>query len=147
MTRKSVVAHKQQGKGAGSTPEVVPKVALKGKNDVKDDHLPKKGTNPSVGGQQQKSLPPVHHEVGKGLMIGKGPIINGPIQRLVTHKDYAIEMVNSIIKETNLDPSGEQATKDLESSGLYDLSRVRTRCFQFDNFVFILTSVIFIYLF
>ena len=134
MIRKSAVAHKQQGKGAGSTLEVVPKVALKRKNDAKDDRLPKKGTSPFVGSQQQKSLLPVHHGVGKGLMTGKGPIITGPIQRLVTHKDYAIEMDNSIIKETNLDLSGEQATEDLEASGLYDLSRVHTRCFQFDNF-------------
>ena len=80
MIRKSAVAHKQQGKGARSTLEVVPKVALKRKNDAKDDRLPKKGTSPFVGSQQQKSLLPVHHEVGKGL------------------------------------------------------SRVHTRCFQFDNF-------------
>ena len=52
MIRKSAVAHKQQGKGAGSTLEVVPKVALKRKNDAKDDRLPKKGTSPFVGSQQ-----------------------------------------------------------------------------------------------
>ena len=54
-------------------------------------------------------------------MMGKGPV-----QRLVTHKDYAIKMVNSIIKEMDLGPGGEHANKDLGASGLYDLSRVRT---------------------
>nr|POE94206.1 hypothetical protein CFP56_17534 [Quercus suber] len=39
-------------------------------------------------------------------MTSKGPVITSPIQRLVTHKDYAIEMVNLIIKETDLDPWG-----------------------------------------
>jgi len=34
-------------------------------------------------------------------------------------------MVESIIKETDLDPYVEQMTKDLEASGLFDLSRVR----------------------
>ena len=70
----------------------------------------------------------------------------GPIQRLVTYKDYAIEMVNLIIKETDLNPCGEHATEDLGASGLYDLSRVRTRRFQFDNsYVFIFTSVVIFY--
>ena len=62
-------------------------------------------------------------------MMGKGPINASPIERLVIHKDYAVEMVNSIIKETNLNPCGEHAYEDLEASGLYDLSKVRTHCF------------------
>ena len=57
-------------------------------------------------------------------MTRKGLIILDPIQRLVTHKDYAIEMVNSIIKEMDLDPSSEHSLEDLGASSLYDLSRV-----------------------
>jgi len=57
-------------------------------------------------------------------MMGKGPVTLNPIQRLVTHKDYAIEMVNLIIKKTDLDPYGEHTLEDLGASGLYDLSRV-----------------------
>ena len=68
------------------------------------------------------------------------------VQRLVTDKDYAIGMINSISKETNLDPCGEHATKDLRALGLYDMLRVHTRRFLFDNFhVFILTSIILFY--
>lgn len=51
-------------------------------------------------------------------MTRKGLIILDPIQRLVTHKDYAIEMVNSIIKETDLDPFGEHSLEDLGASSL-----------------------------
>nr|POE62467.1 hypothetical protein CFP56_26398 [Quercus suber] len=56
-------------------------------------------------------------------MTRKGPVTLDPIQRLVTHKDYAIKMVTSIIKETDLDPCGEHSSEDLRYSGLYDLSR------------------------
>lgn len=55
----------------------------------------------------------------KGLMTGKGPIISDPVHRLVTHK-----MVNSIIKETNLDPCSELSSEDLAVSGLFDWFKV-----------------------
>lgn len=57
-------------------------------------------------------------------MMGKGPVPLGPIQRLVTNKDYAMEMVNLIIKEMDLDPCSEHSLEDLGASDLYDLSRV-----------------------
>lgn len=60
-------------------------------------------------------------------MAGKGPIISDPVQRLVTHKDYAIEMVSSIIKEKDLDPCGKHSSEDLGASGLYVLSKVHLR--------------------
>lgn len=71
----------------------------------------------------------MHHGVGKGLMVGKGPVNASLIQWLVMHKDYVVEVVNSIIKEMDLDPCGEHASKDLRALGLYDLSRVRTHHF------------------
>ena len=57
-------------------------------------------------------------------MMGKGPV-----QRLVIHKDYVVEMVTSIIKETNLNVYGEHTSEDLGAFGLYNLSRVRIRRF------------------
>ena len=60
-------------------------------------------------------------------MTGKEPITPSPIQRLVTHKDYVVEMVTSIIKETDLDLRGEHSSGDLGASGLYDLSRLCPR--------------------
>lgn len=40
------------------------------------------------------------------------------------HKDRAIEMVESIIKETDIDPCSEQTFEDLGVSSLFDLSRL-----------------------
>ena len=57
-------------------------------------------------------------------MMGKGPV-----QRLVIHKDYVVEMVTSIIKETNLNVCGEHTSEDLGAFGLYNLSRVRIHRF------------------
>ena len=57
-------------------------------------------------------------------MIGTGPVILGAIRRLLTHKNYAVEMVDLIIKEMDLDPCADQTTEDLGASGLYNLSRV-----------------------
>ena len=48
------------------------------------------------------------------------------------HKEHAIEMVESIIKETDLDPCTEQTIKDLNASGLFDLSRVFFFFFSLD---------------
>ena len=57
-------------------------------------------------------------------MTRKGPIVPSAVQRLVTHKDYVVEMVNLIIKETDLDPYGEHTSEDLGASSLYYLSSV-----------------------
>lgn len=79
-------------------------------------------------------------------MMTKGPIVTNHVQRLVTHKDYALEMVNSIIKEMDSDPYDEHTTEDLKASGLYDLLRVRIRCFQLNNScVLVLTFIIYFF--
>ena len=44
------------------------------------------------------------------------------------HKEHAVEMVQSIIKETDLDPCADKMTKDLGAPGLFDLSRA---CFSY----------------
>lgn len=56
--------------------------------------------------------------------MGKGPVAEGANRRLLTHKENAVKMVKSIIKEKDLDPCAEQTTKDLGVSGLFDLSRI-----------------------
>lgn len=61
-------------------------------------------------------------------MTRKCPVAPNPIQRLITHKDYAVEMVNSIINETDLDPCAAQSLEDLGASSLFDLSRVCSHC-------------------
>ena len=145
--RKSTAACKQQGETLTSSPKVVLKAAIKRKIDAKDDCPSKKGTGPSMGDQQQKSPPPLRREVDKGLMMSKGPVVTNPFQRLVTHKDYALEMVNLITKKMDSDPCDKHTTEDLEASGLYDLSRVRVCCFQLNNSCVLILTLIFFFLF
>ena len=131
LVRKAAAACKQQEQASRSAPNVGLKAILKRKPNTKDDHLSKKRMGPLIGEQQQKasSPPSPHHGVGKGLMTGKGPVGPNPVPKLVTHKDYAVEMVTSIIKETNLDSCGGHISEDLGAFGLYDLSRVCSRHF------------------
>ena len=56
-------------------------------------------------------------------MTSMGPVTEGN-RRLLTHKGYTVEMVESIIKETDVDHCAEQEMDDLRASGLFDLSRV-----------------------
>ena len=65
-------------------------------------------------------------------MTGKCPVTQRVVGLLLTHKEHAVEMVESIIKETDLNPCAGQTTKDLGTSGLFDLSRV---CFLFLDYV------------
>lgn len=73
---------------------------------------------------KQLSPPKPSHGVDKRLMMGEGPISLGAVHRLLTHKEYVVKMVDSIIKETDFDPCADQTTEDLGASGLFDLSRV-----------------------
>ena len=47
------------------------------------------------------------------------------------HKKHAVEMVESIIKDVNLDPCAEQMIKELGASSLFYLSRVHLFFFFF----------------
>nr|POE46205.1 hypothetical protein CFP56_60594 [Quercus suber] len=116
----------QKERPSASASKVVAKGTLKHKNDGKEDPVSKKGIGTPVGEKQLKQpLPPKpSHGVGKGLMMGKGPVAQGSVHRLLTHKEHAVEIVDSIIKEIDLDPCADQATEDLGASGLFDLSRV-----------------------
>ena len=56
--------------------------------------------------------------------LAHDPIIFGLILRLVSHKEYAVNMFNSIIKDMDLDECGEHAIKDLGASSLFNLAKV-----------------------
>ena len=70
-------------------------------------------------------------------MMATGLVTQGTVRSLLTHKEHAVEMVQSIIKDTDLDPCTEQMTEELGALGLFDLSRVRL--FFFFLFSFFLT--------
>ena len=58
-------------------------------------------------------------------MTTLGLITQEPNRHLLTHKDYAIEMMDSIINDKDVDSCVEQATEELGASGLFNLARVR----------------------
>ena len=57
-------------------------------------------------------------------MTTSGPVIKETDRRLLTHKDYVVEMMESIIKDQDVNPYTEQGTEELGSSGLFDLAPV-----------------------
>ena len=64
-------------------------------------------------------------------MTTSGPITEEPNHRLLTHKDYVVEVIESIIKDKDVDPCAEQRTEELGASGLFDLTRIRLFLFSF----------------
>lgn len=129
LVRASVAECKKKDKeeASSSAPKVVGKGAAKRKSEGKDNRPLKKGLVTSVGDKPKKSSPSKpSHGAGKGLMMAMGPVTQGTSRHLLTHKGYAVEMVGSIIKETDLNPCVEQETEDLRALGLFDLSKVRS---------------------
>ena len=122
-----------------STPKVVDKVATKRKNDGKDDHPSKKVSITPIE-KISKKLSPPKHEAGKGLMMMPSPITQDSKRRLLTHKDYAVEMLESIIKEKDTDPCASQVIGELGDSGLFDLARVGIFYFFFYLLISMLIS-------
>ena len=112
----------------------------KRKSDGKDNRSLKKGLGvPAVDKQPKQSLPPKpSHGAGKGLMMATGPVTQGTVRHLLTHKEHVVEMVKSINKETNLDPCAEEMRKDQGASGLFDLVKVR---FSHTLFHFVFSSL------
>ncbi|KAL0004794.1 hypothetical protein SO802_012355 [Lithocarpus litseifolius] len=109
-----------------SAPKVIGKGASKRKSDEKDDRPPKKASvNPLE--KVSKKPSPSKHSVGKGLMSPLSPVKQDSERRLLTHKEYAVEILDSIIKDTNADPYVGQAMGDLGDSGPFDLARAMVR--------------------
>jgi len=125
--RAPATCKKEEGKAKEGAslldPKVVSKGVLKRKADGKDDRPSKK-----VSLTPRKELPkkpsPPKHGADKGLMTSSSPVTKGIDRRLLTHKDYAVEMMESIIKDQDVDPCTEQGTEELGSSGLFDLAWV-----------------------
>ena len=129
---------KGKDKASLSAPKVFEKGVLKRKADGKDDCPPKKVFVPPGDKLLKKSSPPKpSHGASKGLMTTSGPVTQGLDHRLPTHKDYAIEVIESIIKDKDVDPCAEQMTEELGASGLFDLARVRLFPFFFFFFFFL----------
>ena len=117
---------KEAGGEASSTPKAVVKVA-KRKPDGSDSRPSKKtAVTPADEPLKEKSPPKPSHGAGKGVMTSTGPVNEGPC-RLLTHKEYAVGEVESLIKPTNVEPCDQVGTEDLGASALFDLSRV---CFS-----------------
>ncbi|KAL0011651.1 hypothetical protein SO802_006759 [Lithocarpus litseifolius] len=57
-------------------------------------------------------------------MTSIGPVVKEP-HRLLTHKDYTVEEIKSILKLTDLEPCEQLGTEDLGVSPLFDLTRDR----------------------
>ncbi|XP_050286088.1 uncharacterized protein LOC126725413 [Quercus robur] len=117
---------KEAGGEASSTPTAVAKVA-KRKPDGSDGRPSKKpAVTPSVEPLKEKSPPTSGHGAGKGVMTSAGPVTEGPC-RLLTHKEYAVGEVESLIKPTDMEPCDQVGTEDLGASALFDLSRALVR--------------------
>ena len=107
---------KEKGKEGVSlpAPKVVEKGAPKRKADEKDDCLPKKVSVALRDKLPKKSSPPKpSHRVGEGLMTTSGPVTQGSIHHFLTHKEHAVKMIESIIKDTDVDPCAKQMTEEL----------------------------------
>ena len=130
---------KKENDGASSlAPKDVTKGTSKRKNDRKDNCPLKKGPGVLAGDKKPKqpSPPKSSHITGKDLMTKTSPVTQGT-HRLLMHKGYIVEMVESIIKETDVDPCVEQETEDLGTLGLFDLSRVCSSPRQFYFIVYL----------
>ena len=127
---------KTKGEAASSSAlKAVDKVP-KRKNDGKDDR-PSKKPAVNVGDRSLKkpTLSKTGHEVGKGLLTTSGLVTQGLDRHLLTHKEYAIEMMGSIIRDKDVDPCTELGTDELEASGLFNLARLCFYIFLIHSFV------------
>lgn len=96
---------KKEKDGASSfASKDVTKGVPKRKSEGKDDRPLKKRTSITIGDMKKKKLSPPKptHGTGTGRMTGTGPVSEGT-HRLLMHKGYAVEMVESIIKETDME--------------------------------------------
>ena len=69
------------------------------------------------------------------MMTSTGPIVEGP-RRLLTHKDYAVEEVQTLLKPTDVNPCAELGTEELGVSALFDLTRVNLFSWLFFSIFF-----------
>ena len=87
------------------------------------DSRPAKKAAVTLEPLKEKSPPKLSHGAGKVVMTSTGPVNEGPC-RLLTHKDYAVGEVESLIKPTDIEPCDQVGTEDLGASALFDHTRV-----------------------
>jgi len=119
--------------------KAIGKGAAKRKANGKDE-CPSNKVSVILGEKLPKKLSPPKHGASKGLITTLGPVTQDSEHCLLTHKDYAVEMFESIIKDKDVDPCVGQATGELGDLGLYDLGRVSIFHSFFYLFIFILTN-------
>ena len=96
----------------------------KRKTDGSDSRPSKKATViPGDEAVKEKSPLKPSHGASKGVMTSTGLVSVGPCH-LLTHKDYAVGEVESLIKPTDIEPCDQVGTEDLGVSALFDLTRV-----------------------
>ena len=118
---------KRKAKGNEETSSSIPKAVFKGsakRKTNRENNRPPKKVAITPGDASSKNSPPnTSPGAGKGIMTSTGPVIGGP-RCLLTHKDYAVEEVKTLIKLTDVDPYAKLGTKELGESALFDLTRV-----------------------
>ena len=114
---------KAKEKAPSSAPKAIAKGSAKRKANGKDDRPSKKAAVTPRDEHVKKSPPKSSRGASKGVMTSSSPVIEGP-HRLLTHKDYAIEGVESLIKPTYIEPCDQLGTEDLGVSALFDLTWV-----------------------
>ncbi|KAL0013299.1 hypothetical protein SO802_000368 [Lithocarpus litseifolius] len=122
--RKKEEERKTKGKEgvSSSAPKAITKALAKTKPDGKDNRPLKKVAVTLRDEHPKKSPPKSSRGAGKGVMTSSSPVVEGPC-RLLTHKDYAVKEVESIIKPTDVEPCDQLGTEDLGASALFDLTR------------------------
>ena len=104
VRKKEEKKEKRKEGVSSSAPKVVENGAPKRKTDGKDDCPFKKASvNPGEKHPKKPSPPEPNQEASKGLMTSSGPVTQGT-RHLLMHKGYVVEMVESIIRGTDLDP-------------------------------------------
>ena len=129
QVRAIAARKKEEGKGkekeeaSSLDPNAVTKGVAKRKGDGKDDCSSKKASVALREKLPMKPSPPQpKHGADKGLMTTLGLVVQDPDRCLLTHKDYALKMVEYIIRDKDVDPCAEQGTDKLGASGLFDLA-------------------------
>ena len=69
-------------------------------------------------------------------MTMSGLVTQDPERRFLTHKDYALEMMETIIRDKDVDLCAEETMEELGVLGLFYLARVRFfLCFSIYSFL------------
>ena len=140
-TGKKEEAKKAKGQEgtSSSVPSAVSKGLAKRKVNGEDDCPPKMVAVSPWDAHPKKSPPKPGRGASKGMMTSTGLVIERP-HRLLTHKDYTVKEVQSLIKPMDVDPCAALGTEELGASTLFDLTQVNL-------FPWLISSLFFFFLF